>query len=239
MLADDRAVKWRFTVLLLSCVTFLTAHADDGTRVRLAALTEQAELLLEELARLQPAIERLRTEGERLAASETTLTAELVSLEREIAAYNEAAGALIEAAQQHRARCPRQANDITLIEACNAAGADLIERYATLEQEHTELSARQQAVNQRVGRHNADRLVWVADKRDNGPRIDANESDANRWMGSARRLMLSNGFTALAKEAGSPPACTGLRLSDPAAYQGTQGLQSLSACLRAVQAALP
>jgi chromosome segregation ATPase len=214
-------------------------RADDGARLRLAALVEEAELLLEELAGLQPTIERLRAEGERLAGSEAALRGESPALEREIAAYNAAAGALVEAAQQHRTRCRRQAEDAALTEECNAAGAELMDRYAVLERQRVELAARQQALNERIDRHNADRLAWQADKRENAPRIDRNESDANRWIGSTRNFMLTDEFAALATRAGAPAPCAGLRLSEGTAYHGTQGLKSLHTCLHAVRVALP
>ena len=235
-----RTVKRRLAVLAVVCTASLgvPASADDAARLRLAALAEEAELLLEELAGLQPTIDRLRTEGERLADSEAALRSESLALEREIAAYNDAAGALVEAAQQHRARCPRQSVDAALIEECNAGGAELLDRYAALERQRAELAGRQQALNQRIDRHNADRLAWQADKRENGPRIDRNESDANRWVASARGFMLSDDFTALARQAGAPAPCTGMRLSEGTAYHGTQGLKSLHACLHAVRDAL-
>jgi hypothetical protein len=241
MSSADRTVKRRLAALVIVCAASLgvPASADDAARLRLAALAEEAELLLEELVGLRPTIERLRTEGERLADAEAALRGESVALEREIAAYNEAAGVLVEAAQQHRARCPRQPEDATLIEACNAGGAELLDRYAALERQRVELAGRQQDLNQRIDRHNADRLAWQADKRENGPRIDRNESDANRWVGSARGFMLSDDFTALARQAGAPAACAALRLSDGTAYHGTQGLTSLHTCLRAVRSALP
>jgi hypothetical protein len=241
MLSVNRTVTWRLTLLVGACAVSLVGptSADDGARLRLAALVEEAELLLEELAGLQPAITRLRTEGERLADSEAALRSESPALEGEIAAYNAGAGALVEAAQQHRARCPRPSQDAALIEECNTGGAELMERYAALERQRAELAARQQALNQRIDRHNADRLAWQADKRANSPRIDRNESDANRWVGSARNFMLSDGFTALATQAGAPAPCAGLRLSVGTAYQGTQGLKSLHACLHAVRVALP
>jgi chromosome segregation ATPase len=233
-------VNRRLAVLLaacvLSCVT--PVRADDPARLRLAALVEEAELLLDEFAGLQPAIERARAEGERLAASETALRTELPGLEREIAAYNEAAAALTETARQHRARCPLESDDSTLIETCNASGAELMDRYAVLERQRAQLAARQEALNQRVDRHNAERIAWQADRRDSGPRIDKNESDANRWVDSAREFMLSDPFAALATEAGSPAPCAGLRLSQSTAYHGTPGLKSLHACLQAVQGAL-
>jgi chromosome segregation ATPase len=214
------------------------AWAEDPARLRLAALVEEADLLLEELAGLQPVIERLRAEGERLAAAQTALRAELAGLEREIAAYNEAAGALAEGARQHRGRCPRESDDSGLIERCNAAGAELMDRYAVLERQRAELAERRQALNQRIDQHNAARIAWQADKRDNGPRIDTNESDANRWVGSARGFMVSDAFAALAREADGPDECARLRVSDGNAYHGTEGLKSLHACLQAVRAGL-
>jgi hypothetical protein len=240
MSSTDRTVSWRLAVLPVACVLSLAvpASADDGARLRRAARVEEAGLVLEELAGLQPTIERLRAEGERLAESEAALRSESLALEREIAAYNEAAGALIEVAQQHRARCPRQSEDAALIEECNTGGVELMDRYASLERQRTDLAARQQALNQRIDRYNADRLAWQSDKRENGPRIDRNESDANRWVGSARGFMLSDEFTALARQTDAPAPCAGLRLSEGTAYHGTQGLKSLHACLVAVRTGL-
>jgi len=114
-----------------------------------------------------------------------------------------------------------------------------MDRYAALDRQRVELAGRQQALNQRIDRHNADRLAWQAGKRESSPRIDRNESDANRWVGSARGFMLSEAFTALSTQAGAPAPCTGLRLSEGTAYHGTQGLKSLHACLHAVRTALP
>jgi hypothetical protein len=50
MLSACTTVNWRFAVLLGACATLLAVpvRADDGARLRLAALVEEAELLLEE-----------------------------------------------------------------------------------------------------------------------------------------------------------------------------------------------
>lgn len=217
----------------------LPAAADEGARLRLAALVEEGDLLLEELATLEPVIERIRAESERSSVAERALKNESVALDREIAAYNAAAAELARAARQHHESCPRQSQDDQLIDACNARGADLMDFNARLEWEHAPLTARQQALNQRIDRHNAERDTRRAQKRELAPRIDTNEADANRWASSARGFMLTDEFAALAAQAENPGACAELRLSDAAAYQGTRGLKLLQACLEAVKDALP
>jgi hypothetical protein len=224
----------RWLVLAVGLAASFAAQAQDGTgRLRLAALAEEGDLLLEEIAQLEPIRKRDSAEAERLAASEKKLAAEVANVEKEVKAYNKAVADLTQAAAAHAAECPGSVPESAL-EQCNESGGRLMDRTATLDRQYTSLQARQRDINAQVEQHNRAREAWRAARRENAARLDTNAADTQRWVNTARSFMTSSDFLALQRRAGQPAACARVRPNDVGAHFGEQGLRQLHACLKAV-----
>ena len=104
------------------------AHVGD----RLAALAEEGDLLLEEIAQLEPIRKRDSSEAQRLAAAEKKLATEVASVEKEVKAYNKAVADLAQAGAAHAAECPANVAE-SVVEQCNESGAKLMDRAASLD----------------------------------------------------------------------------------------------------------
>lgn len=222
--------------LLLAAATAASAD-DSAARLQLAALVEEAGLLLEESAGLEPIRQRIREDGERLAAAEKTLTEAVARTEQEVAAYNDAVAALTAEVAAHKQACPPTRSAVTAAN-CNDALIRLLQRSTELEQQHAALAERQSQINAQVEQHNGARQAWLAARREHAPKIDANAADTQRWVTAARSVMVSDAFGALRRLAGSPPACDGLRVADGTALFGQEGLERLHGCLQAVARAI-
>ena len=232
-----RAAARRLVALVMFAGSMGALWADDGAaRLRTAALAEEGDLLLEELAGLEPIRQRERDEAQRLNVSEKQLAAEVAKVEKQVTAYNLAVAELNSAAAEHERACP--GNVAAGVAECNERGERLMEQAAELDRTFTTLQVAQGEVNGRVDAHNRARQAWQTSKRENAPRLDANAADVQRWVSVARSFMASADFTALSRSAGQPPACAKLRLSDAGSQFGEQGLRQLHGCLKAVLRAL-
>jgi len=238
MWTDNGSMKQRarMGILLAAGLAALlqVARADDNPgRLRLAALAEEGDLLLEEIAQLDPIRKRDSAEAQRLAASEKTLTSDVARVEKEVATYNEAVGALQQVTAEHASACPGSVAD-SQVEECNERGAKLMDRAAGLDRQYVALQAQQKDINGRVEQHNQTREALLAARRENAPRLDSNAADTQRWVTTARSFMTTAEFAALRERAGQPAACAKLRPNDVGAHFGEQGLRQLHACLKAV-----
>jgi hypothetical protein len=214
------------------------AWAEDGpARLRLAALAEEGDLLLEEIAQLDPIRKRDSAQAQRLAGDEKKLAAEVVRIEKDVSAYNKAVGELAQAAADHAGACPSTVAD-SAVEQCNERGAKLMDQAAALDRRHTALQAQQEDVNKRVQQHNRARDAWLAERRESAPRLDASAADIQRWVTTARSFMTTPEFATLKRRAGEPPACAKVRVDDAGAHFGEPGLRQLHGCLKAVLRAL-
>jgi hypothetical protein len=231
--ARSRSVLAGAALLALGAAT--AAAQDDGgaARLRLAALAEEGDLLLEEMAGLEPLREKDRSEAERLAANEKKLTGEVTQMEKDVAAYNRAVEELSATAADYARTCPSNPTAAATA-GCTDQGARLMDRAAELDARRTALDAQQRDVNDRVTRHNQAREAWMAARRENAPRIDANAADTQKWVATARGFMATSDFAALRRRAGDPAACAGLRIADAGAHFGEQGLKRLHGCVKAV-----
>jgi hypothetical protein len=210
--------------------------ADNGAaRLRSAALAEEGDLLLEEMAALAPLRARERAEGERLAATEKKLGVDVGRVEKQVADYNRAVTELNVTAAEHAQACPGTISGPALAQ-CTDRGAKLMDRAAELDRQRAALDQDQKEINARVDQHNRAREAWLAARRSSAPKLDANAADVQRWVSSARHFMATADFAALRDEAGKPAACTQLRLSDSSGLFGERGLKQLHACLKAVLA---
>lgn len=216
------------------------AMADEAAaRLRMAALLEEAGLLLEELTTLDPTTAAIDEEGRRLRKADQALAQEAAQLGKAMEQHNAAAAQLQRALREHRQRCPRQMSDDAAIETCNARGAELVARSRELDAQHADLAAQRVALNQRVELHNGAWRAWQRVRREHAPRLDTNEADAQHWVDRAVPFMAGEDFAALASRAGNLAQCRDLRLHATAVYSGVRGMRRLHACLAAVSAALP
>ena len=224
---------------LLALGAASAAAQDDGGagRLRLAALAEEGDLLLEEMTGLEPLRQKERSEAERLADDEKKLAAEVARVEKDVAAYNRAVEELTASAAEYAQACPANIS-AAAAGGCNDRGARLMDRAAELDARRTALDEQQRAVNESVTRHNQAREAWMAARRENAPRIDANAADTQKWVATARGFLATSDFAALRRRAGEPAACAGLRIADAGAHFGEQGLKQLHACVKAVLRAL-
>jgi hypothetical protein len=210
------------------------ASNDDGDRLKLRALSEEAGLILDEQAQLQPLTEKLAKEGEQLDAVEQMLRAESNAVNESVNKYNETNKGLERAFQEHAQRCPKESDDKELVESCNAMAVGLKGTAQKLEQERPALQTRQQELKQRIEQHNAARKEWAQRRRDHDARLQANKGDCDHWVTGAKPFLASEGFKALAKKAGNPPACEASKLAEAVAMPQEQAVARVQSCLKAL-----
>jgi chromosome segregation ATPase len=208
------------------------AANDEADRLKLKALSEEAVLILDEQALLQPVTEKLAREGEQLDSVEQMLRAESNAVNEAVNKHNEANKGLERAVQEHAQRCPKESDNKELVESCNAMAVGLKGTAQRLEQERPALQARQQDLKQRIEQHNAARKEWAQLKRDHEARLQANKGDCEHWMSGAKPFVGSEGFKALSRKAGNPSACDATRLNEALAQPHEQAMVRVQACLK-------
>jgi chromosome segregation ATPase len=209
------------------------ARADEQTdRLKLTALLEEGDLLLDEANALQPVSERLAREGEQLDQAEPKLREESASLDAAIAKFNSQNKDLERALQEHKQRCPRASEDKALVESCNAMAAGLQTVAQQLEQERPRLQARQQELKARIEQHNAARRDWALRKRDHDARLQANRTDCEPWLNSAKSFVATDSFRAMVKKAGDPAQCKAATPTDLAGLASPDAVRRVQACLK-------
>jgi len=235
-----------FLKVLLSVLVLIAAAlpcdavADEAAaRLRMAALLEEAHLLLDELKVLDPTSATVEEEGRRLRAADRALAEESAQLGRAMEQHNAKAAQLKRDLSLHRQQCPKQMTDNAAIEACNARGAELVLRGRELDAQHRDLQERRADLNRRIDLHNTAWRAWQGARREHAPRLDTNEADAQYWVDRAVAFMGSADFANLNALANSPAPCRGLRLDATRVHSGVRGMRRLTLCLDAVAAALP
>ena len=210
------------------------APADpDAARLRAAALAEEAGLLVEEWAALEPLRQNGRSEAEQIAATERKLSVEVRRMQQDLDADNKAVAALRGMSVEHARECPSELDE-SQVEPCNERGAVLMDRAAELDRRYLALSARQRELNAQIEQNYRARAALSRSRQEAAPKLDVNAADIQRWVNAARPFMATRDFTALVASAGKPAACTQLRLGDANGFFGKPGLDRLHACLRAV-----
>ncbi|HZP86644.1 MAG TPA: hypothetical protein VFB54_07465 [Burkholderiales bacterium] len=209
---------------------------DDADKLKVKALSEEAGLLLDEATALQPIGEKLAKEGEQLDVAEQQLRAESAIVNDAVAKFNESSKALERAVHEHTLRCPRESEDKALIESCNAMAVGLKGTAQKLDQERPQLQTRQQELKQRVDAQNAVRREWAQRKKEYDARVQANKQDAERWLATCKAFLTSDGFKALVKKIGSPPACEPAKLGDVATLAGDGAVGRVQTCLKGLAA---
>ncbi len=208
------------------------ARADQ---LRLEALVQEGDLILEEAATLTPSDEQLAQEEQQLVASEKSLREEVQALNQSITQFNTAMAGHNQDMQASQTKCASPAADKALEDACDARTAQLREQANLLEEERAQLRARQEDLNARVDKQNA----WARDyaKRkgvqDSHDRL--NQRDSEEWLGRAKQFFASKDFAALLAEAGSPSACGADQMNEIATLGARPALERAQACLKAVK----
>jgi chromosome segregation ATPase len=211
------------------------AHADEVTdRLKLTALVEEGDLLLDEANTLQPVTERLAREGEQLDLVEPKLREESAAVDGAIAKFNAQNKDLERAVQEHKQRCPRESEDKTLVESCNAMAAGLQSVAQQLEQERPRLQARQQELKARIEQHNAARRDWALRKRDHEARVQANRNDSEPWLASVKAFLASDSMKASMKKLPDPSPCKAAAPAELTALAANEAVRRLQGCLKAL-----
>ncbi|MCC7547740.1 MAG: hypothetical protein IT532_08240 [Burkholderiales bacterium] len=233
-------LKSLLSLLALSLAATLPAHADEAAnRLRMAALLEEAHLLLDELKALDPTTAMVDAEGTRLRDADRALAEESARLAQAMDRHNADAAQLGRDFARHRQRCPRDMADAAAIDSCNARGAELVARGQEQDGRYKALQAQRADLNRRIELHNSAWRTWQGARREHAPRLDTNEADAQHWLDRAIAFMGSADFASLNALARSPQLCRGLRLDAARVYSGVRGMRRLTACLEAVTAGLP
>jgi hypothetical protein len=229
-----RGWSWMAAGLVLSGLALPAWPQDEAARLRLAAMTGQGDLLLQEAAALQPRTRELERRGAELAAEGKRLEADVAAVEGAVREYNAEAGVAASAADAQRERCTGVSLDAQRVAACNEEGAALAAQGAALEQRRAPLAERQEALNQSIDRYNARRAEWDRARREHDQRRIANESEVRQWLERARDFSATDGFAALSRAAGTPAACSSSRLAGSDAAHPVEALKRMQSCLKAV-----
>jgi hypothetical protein len=207
---------------------------EEADRLKLTALIDEGELILEEARGLQPAADKLAADGAQLDAAEASIRLDFASVNETIAKFNAANIELERQVKAHQAGCPRESEDKALVESCNARALELQPIVRAHEEQRPLLQQRQQALQQRIEAHNAARRDWAARKRELDPKVQANRKDADYWLGEARAFLAGDGFRGLAKKAAAPAACDVRELGDLGSPPATAAVGRAHACFKAV-----
>jgi hypothetical protein len=207
---------------------------EEEERLRIQALLQEGDLILDEAHALQPVSDRLEHEGKELDAAEQKLRADSADLNQAIVLFNARRQELDRASEELRAQCPRQSEDKALVDRCNATAAQLQASGAELEQRRAALQAQQQDLNRRLEQHNAARRDLAARKRAHEPKMQANRADGDQWLAEARRFFLTPSFKAWSRKAGGPAACNAATPEALAAGTGTASVERAHACIKAI-----
>lgn len=207
---------------------------EESDRLKLRALIDEGNLILEEAAGLEPLTAHLAAEGTELDAADRALRAESAALDADIGVFNASSADLQRATQELRTKCPRESEDKALVDSCNAQAAVLQTQMHKLNQERPVLQKRQQDLKSAVEAHNPARRDWTTRQGAHGARVQANREDADYWLGEARRFVDSGAFSGLVQGAGSPAACEAAQLRELASLPALAAAARVQACLKAL-----
>lgn len=233
----DRIAACAFAVVLALAHPASVSADQDAQRLKLTALVEEGDLILEEAHALQPTVDKLAADGAQLDAAEASVRAESAGLNQTIAKFNADNIELERQVKAHQAACPRESQDKALVESCNASALELQPMVRAHEQQRPALQQRQAALQQRIEAHNAARRDWAQRKRELDPKVQANRKDADYWLGEARAFLAGEGFRGLAKKAGAPTACDASKLGELSVAPDIGAVERVHTCFEAVAGA--
>jgi cell division septum initiation protein DivIVA len=226
-------------VLLLPAIAGLLAYAPvalpQADLLWVSAMIQEADLILQEAAALQPAHDKIAQEGERMAEQEKALRAEVEAMQSSIKQFDAAMAEINAAVKKHQDECPQKIEDPSLAASCNAKAVALMAQARKLEEQGPQIEARRKDLNARVARHNAANQEFAKRRQQSDARDMLNQRDAEEWLGRAREFLASNTFNALPVSSGGVAACAPERIAELTTLPSTQGVKQAQACLRAVQ----
>jgi hypothetical protein len=218
----------------------LVATAADPARLKLSALIQEGDLLLEEVAKLEPVSEQLAREGKALDQTESELRADAPALEADIRKYNDELGALESAATARQVRCSKKPLTNALIEACNAEAARLNAENQRLSSVRASVEARRTELNRRVDQFNQARRDYLNRRQAHERQLGPNKTDVDYWVERAAEFIASPDFKSLYVLSNTEPGtCAADALGDLKSLPPWEALRRGERCLRAVKAGLP
>jgi hypothetical protein len=212
------------------------AFADDPGKLKLDALIQEGDLIMEEAVRLDPETEQVLDEGERLDAVEKSVRADSAALDDAIKKHNAAMIALDQEAKEIRARCPYESEDVTLVDACNTSARSLASAAELRAKEGESLEEWQQSLNRQITRQNATRSQWAKRKQESDARVALNRSDLKEWLTRVNAFFASDPFKSLQNRAKNPTECGVERIGDLAALPPLTALRRAQTCMKTVKA---
>lgn len=228
--------------LLLPAMAVLLAYAPSALPqadlLWVSALIQEADLILQEAAALQPAHDKMAKEGEQMAAQEKALRAEVEGLQDSIKQFNAAMAEINAAAKKHQDECPQKIEDPSLAASCNEKAVELMAQARKLQEQGPQIEARRKELNARVEQHNTANQELAIRRQQSDARDMLNQRDAEEWLGRAREFLASDTFNALPVSSGGVSACAPERIAALTALPSTQAVAQAQACLRAVKPSL-
>jgi DNA repair exonuclease SbcCD ATPase subunit len=222
--------------LLLALADVTPAFADDPGKLKLDALIQEGDLILEEAVRLDPETEQVLDEGERLDAVEKSLRVDSAALDDAIRKHNAAMTALDQEAKDIRARCPYESEDVTLVDSCNVSARSLASAADLRAKEAESLEEWQQSLNQQITRQNAIRSQWAKRKQESDARVALNQGDLKEWLTRVNAFFASDPFKTLQNRAKNPTECGPERIGGLATLPPVTALRRAQTCMKAVKA---
>jgi hypothetical protein len=212
------------------------AFAEDAGKLKLHALIQEGDLILEESVRLDPETDQVLDEGERLDAVEKSLRADSAVLDDAIKKHNAAMTILDKEAKEIRTRCPYESEDVTLVDACNTSARSLALAAELRAKEGADLEEWQQSLNQQITRQNAARAQWTTRKQESDARVALNRGDLKEWLIRVNGFLATDAFKGFAKQAKNPTECGTERIGDLATLPPVTALRRAQTCMKALKA---
>jgi len=219
-------------VLLASSETALSQDNADQLRVR--ALEQEGELILQEQKELQPMIAALEQGKEQLNVEEKSLQTETDAVRVGIEKHNLVVDEINEAVRKQQAEC-QSSEDAAVVDACNARAAALRGRSEAAAKDAAELSRRQKTLNERIARYNVAGTEWNKQSQESSVRLQPHQRDVDFWLSKVTEFLRSSSFAALAKKANSPEACEAEPLAQSAALAPSAAVERALECLRTLK----
>jgi septal ring factor EnvC (AmiA/AmiB activator) len=231
--------RWSALLGLTFTLVLLGAAEAQTDTLRLNALAQEGDLLLEESSALEPVRQKLLEEGNKLRTEERSLRAEVQAVNDGINTFNADMDAFNDEAKALQAACPDQSKDPEQVAACNQRVVELKDRAQKLDAKRAELLGRQEAVNKRVGEFNTASADYNKRKQEGDSRGSLNERDLEDWLMRVREFFLSADFKTMSS--GPPPitVCDDAYIGSLGTLSSSQALKQAQACLKAVQTGVP
>lgn len=228
--------------LLFLCCSWLpfAAAAPDPARLKLTAMIQEGDLLLEEVGRLEPVSEQLAKEGKALEQTERDLRAAAPALESDIRKYNEELNGLEKGVAARQARCPKESADTALVESCNAEATRLNAESQRLGGVRESLDSRRLELNRQIEQFNQARREFAGRQQAHAKQLGPNKTDVDYWVERVAGFLTSPDFKSLyVLSATEPGTCSAGTLGDLKALHHWESIKRAQRCLRAVQSGLP